>query len=184
MPVVPFRIVFAFRPARYRALDRGQGSVGSIWEAPLPHASPLGGQGLAEPPHPRPSPQGGEGRVSSELQPSPLAGEGGAGKQCFPSRRVRGVVNTVAELTKASTKPNEPKRLKTLVINELPHGAEKQTQARYEPRYQSLTTISAPILKKFVWIASALLRIRGCGPALAAAQTWEGLPPKPRCPLE
>ncbi len=57
-------------------------------------------------------------------------------------------------------KPNKPNRLKTLVINELAHEAEKQTQARYQPWYQSLTAILAPILKKFVWIASALLRIR------------------------
>ncbi len=90
----------------------------------------------------------------------------------------------VTELTKASTKQNEPKRLKTLAINELAHEVEKQTQASYQPWYQSLTAILAPILKEFVWIASALLRIRGCGPALVAAQAWEGLPAKPGCPLE
>ncbi len=60
-----------------------------------------------------------------------------------------------------------------LVINELAREAEKQTQARYQPWYQSLTAILAPILKKFVWIASALLRIGGYCPALAAAQAWE-----------
>ncbi len=63
-------------------------------------------------------------------------------------------------------KPNKPKRAKTLVIHRIAHEAEKRTQASYEPRYQSLTAILAPILKKFVWIAPALLRIRGCGPAL------------------
>ncbi len=65
-------------------------------------------------------------------------------------------------------KPNKPKGLKTLVINKTARATEKRTQASYEPRYQSLTAILAPILKKSVWIAPPLLRIRGCGPALVA----------------
>ncbi len=48
-------------------------------------------------------------------------------------------------------KSNEPKGLKMRVINKIAHEAEKQTQASYEPRYQSLTAILAPILKKYEW---------------------------------
>ncbi len=44
VPAVHFSIPFAFSPAPYAALERGQGSAGATWEALLPHASPLGGQ--------------------------------------------------------------------------------------------------------------------------------------------
>ncbi len=91
---------------------------------------------------------------------------------------MRGVVNYVTELTKASAKSNEPKRLKTLVISKIAPEAEKRTQACYEPYYQSLTTISAPILKKFVWIASALLRIRGYGLRVGRRPSLGGLTSK------
>ncbi len=65
--------------------------------------------------------------VSSKLQPSPLCGRGG---RVAPGEGGR---QYVSELTKASIKPNEPKRLKTLVINEIAREAEKRTQARYQP---------------------------------------------------
>ncbi len=106
------------------------------------------------------------------------------GEAVLPIAPGAGSRQYVTELTKASAKSNEPKGLNVLVINELAREAEKRTQARYQPWYQSLTEILAPILKKFVWVAPALLRIGGCGAVLAAAQAWEGLPPKPRCPLE
>jgi hypothetical protein len=50
------------------------------------------GIGRLDPLTPRPlSPNGGEGRVSLSFPcPRPFGGEGGPGKQCFPSRRVRG----------------------------------------------------------------------------------------------
>ncbi len=132
----------------------------------------------------------------------------------FPIAPGEGDRQYVSELRKASTKANEPKALKMLVINEIGGKAEKRTQARYQPWYQSLTAILAPVLQKFVWIASALLRILGCGsrvgrrPSLVPFQLdspmyytyvrlgskdgeenklerhWEGLPPKPRCLLE
>ncbi len=135
MPAVRFRlrIAFALRPGQYAVRDRGQGLAGAIWEALLPHASPLGGQGLAEPPHARPSLQGGEGRVSSKLQPSPLCGRGRRGQAVLAIAPGEGGRQYVSELTKASPKRNEPKRIKTLVINELAHEAEKRTQAYYQP---------------------------------------------------
>ncbi len=87
-------------------------------------------------------------RIPLAFLPAPYAvpgrGQGGFGKRCFPTKRPR-VEGTAARL------PNEPKRLKTLVINQLAHEAEKQTQARYQPSYQSLTAILAPILKKYEW---------------------------------
>ncbi len=67
-------------------------------------------------------------------------------------------------------KLNKPNRLKTLVINRIAHEAEKRTQACYDPRYQSLTAILAPILRKFVWIA---LPYCGFG---AAAPPWSRWP--------
>ncbi len=66
------------------------------------------------------------------------------------------------------------------VINELAHEAEKQTQARYQSWYQSLTAILTPILRKFVWIASALLRIRGSGPRAGRRPSLGGLTSKAR----
>ncbi len=57
----------------------------------------------------------------------------------------------VTELTKASAKPNKPKRLKMLVINKIARKAEKQTHASYQPCYQSLTAVLALILKKYEW---------------------------------
>jgi hypothetical protein len=77
-------------------------------------------------------------------------------------------------------KPNEPKGLKPLVINNIAHGAEKRTQASYQSWYQSLTAILAPILKKFVWIASALLRIQGRGPRIGRRLSPGGLTSKAR----
>ncbi len=179
----PLRLLFAFRPVRYPALERGQSSVGAIWGALLPHASPLGGQALAEP-LPQPFPQGGEGRANSKLQPSPLCGRGWRGEAVLPIAPGEGGRQYVTELTKASAKSNEPKRLKTLVINNIAHEAEKRTQASDKPWYQSLTAILAPILQKFVWIASALLRIAGCDPCAGRHPSLGGLPPKPQCPLE
>ncbi len=70
------------------------------------------------------------------------------------SRRAgSGSCQYISELMKTSTRQTKPKRLKTLVINELAHKAEKRTQACYQPWYQSLTAILTPILKKFGWIA-------------------------------
>jgi hypothetical protein len=57
-------------------------------------------------------------------------------------------------------KPNEPKRLNTFVVNKISLEEGKRTQADYRPRYQPLTAILSPILRKFGWIASALLRIQ------------------------
>ncbi len=104
MPAAPFRIHFAFRPARYALLERGQSSLGAVW-----------------------------------------------GEAVLPPRRVREVCQHVIELMKASTKPNKPMRAKVFAINKIPHKAEKQTQARYQPCYQSLTAILGPILKKYEW---------------------------------
>jgi hypothetical protein len=75
-----------------------------------------------------------------------------------------------AEREMRRANPNEPKGLKLLVINKIAREPEKRTQASYHPWYQSLTAILPPILRKFVWIASALLRIRGYDPALVAAE--------------
>ncbi len=158
-----------FAPPPYAALDRAQGSVGAIWEALLPHESPMDGQGLAEPPHPRPSPQGGEGRVSSKLQPSPLCGRGWRGEAVLPIAPGEGGRQCVSELAKASTKPNKPKRLNMPAVNEIAREAEKQTQARYQPWCQSLTAILAPILKKFVWIASCPIADSGAAASASVA---------------
>ncbi len=38
-----------------------------------------------------------------------------------------------------------------LGINKIARETEKQTQASYQPWYQSLTAILAPILKKYEW---------------------------------
>jgi hypothetical protein len=86
------------------------------------------------------------------------AGEGGTGLD------PKSFFCTALERDRSSmrlTNPNEPKGLKPLVISKIAREAEKRTQATYQPWYQSLTAILAPILKKFVWIAPALLRIRG-----------------------
>ncbi len=132
---------------------------------PAPHAAPGRGQGLAEPPHPRPSRLCGRGRHGEAVLPI-APGEGGR--------------QYVSGLKKASARPNEPKRLKTLVINKIARKAEKQTQASYQPWYQSVTAILAPILKKFVWIASALLRIQSCGPRAARRPSLGGFTSKAR----
>ncbi len=73
---------------------------------------------------------------------------------------------------------NKPKRLKTLVINKIARKAEKQTQACYEPWYQSLTAILAPILKKFVWIASCPIADSGLWPRAGRRPSLGGLTTK------
>ncbi len=80
----------------------------------------------------------------------------------------------VARWQTRRAEPNKPKRLKTLVINELAHETEKQTQARYQPCYQLLTAILAPILKKYEWFAPALLRIRPGHPPSGGKAHGEG----------
>jgi hypothetical protein len=75
-------------------------------------------------------------------------------------------------------KPSKPKRLNAFAINKIARKSEKQTQARYQTCYQSLTAILAPILRKYEWMHRPLLRIRGRGPALAAAQVREGFTTK------
>ncbi len=75
-------------------------------------------------------------------------------------------------------KPNEPKRLKMLVINKIDHEAEKQTHARYQPCYQSLTAIFGPILKQFVWIASCPIADSGLWPNAGRRPNLRGLTTK------
>ncbi len=48
-------------------------------------------------------------------------------------------------------KLNKPKSLKTLVINKIARKAEKRTQGGYQPLYQSLRAILAPILERYEW---------------------------------
>ncbi len=115
----------------------GRTDLGS---AASPRIAPLGGQGLAEPLTPgllpkggegrvnwklQPSPQGGAGRANSKLQPSPLCGRGRCGEAVLPIAPGEGDRQYVSELTKASTKSNEPKGLKMLAINKIAHERQK-----------------------------------------------------------
>ncbi len=77
-------------------------------------------------------------------------------------------------------RPNKPKRLKTLVISKIAHETEKLTQAYYHPWYQSLTAIFGRILRKFVWIAPAPLRIRRHGLRVGRRPSLGGLTTKAR----
>ncbi len=102
----------------------------------------------------------------------------------FPNQRQGSFPGMLILKDIAGSFVNKPMRLNLFSVNKIREKGAKQTQGYQPTFYQQLTAIFTTILRKFVWIASALLQIRGCGPALVAAQAWEGLPAKPGCPLE